>query len=91
MRRNAAGAAISVRNRDERTGPDEVEGREEAEAQCAQPADQNVILADTSGQDHADQIRRQHSFAVGPSRKRAEPEQKQQQVLGLKFGGAATI
>ena len=62
-------------HRYKRTGPDEVKRREKAEAKRAQPSDQDVIFANASGQNHANQISRKNRFTVCPTRKSAQPEQ----------------
>ena len=68
---------------------DEIERREQAEGERgSKPADQGMVFADGSGQHHADQVRRQHRFAVGPGGQGSHAEQEKQKEFGFQFGGA---
>lgn len=88
---NTPGAAISAGDGDEGTGADEIERREQAERQRAQPSDEDVIFADGAGQHHADEIRGEHGLAVRPGCEGPHAEQQEQEVLGLQLRRAIAV
>ncbi len=50
-----------------------------------------MIPADRAGEHHADDVGRQHGFAVRPACQRPQGEQHQQQIFGLELGGAVAV
>src|SRR5271157_1256797 len=78
-------------HRDKRSGANEVERREQSEGQSAQAADERVVFAHCSPQNHADQVGWEHRFAARPNGQSAQGKEKKKNVLGFKFGDATAV
>ena len=78
-------------NRHKGSRPDEKEWRQKPEGKRPQPADQRVVLADGSGERHANEIGGKNGLAIGPARERSHAKQAQEKELGFELRGAAAI
>src|ERR1019366_5483466 len=78
-------------HRNEAPGADEVERRQQSEGQGTQAADEEVIFADSAGQDHSNEVSGENRLAARPDGQSAQSEEQEQEVLGLQLRYAPAV